>query len=187
MGSNINFNGVNYNSVDDMPPDVRRQYEAALSAFADANQNGTPDILDAANIKPIIKANTAIFFNGQVHPSIEALPPEARAKYQQFQAQFDTNQNGIPDIMEQMLTGLTVAPGPNAAPAADPQAPAFAPSAPIAPTATPSGPRLMPMNGPSVVSPEGGGFTRPLIIIALAGTAVLLCAFATLGVLFFMK
>jgi hypothetical protein len=180
----INFNGVDYNSVDDMPPAIRAQYDQALGAFVDNNRNGVPDILDNAGLKPIVSANTAIFFNGQVYPSIDALPPDARAQYQQFQAQFDANHNGLPDVMEQLIAGLTNGTAASTSATPDPNAPAFAPSAPIAPAVGQR--RPSPYNSPAVVSPEGG-FSRPLIIIGLIVTAVLLCGFAFLGLLFFLR
>jgi hypothetical protein len=39
--------------------------------------------------------------NGQEYASIEAMPPEARAAYQQMQGLFaDQNNNGVPDLFE---------------------------------------------------------------------------------------
>jgi len=42
----ITVNGQTYTSVDEMPPDVRRQYEQVMSLMADRNQDGVPDILE---------------------------------------------------------------------------------------------------------------------------------------------
>ena len=42
----ITVNGRTYASVDEMPPDVRRQYEQVMSLMADRNNNGVPDILE---------------------------------------------------------------------------------------------------------------------------------------------
>lgn len=40
-------------------------------------------------------------FNGKEYDSIEAMPPDARAAYQQVQGMFaDTNNNGVPDLFE---------------------------------------------------------------------------------------
>ena len=35
-----------YSSVEDMPPDVRRVYDKAMSALSDQDRNGVPDILE---------------------------------------------------------------------------------------------------------------------------------------------
>ena len=40
MPNGISFNGVAYDSVDDMPPDVRRDYERLLAALGDENRDG---------------------------------------------------------------------------------------------------------------------------------------------------
>lgn len=47
MHTRITVNGKEYRGVDDMPPDVRRQYERAMSVLADKDGNGVPDILEA--------------------------------------------------------------------------------------------------------------------------------------------
>ena len=42
----ITVNGQTYSSVDEMPPEVRRQYEQVMSLMADRNNDGVPDILE---------------------------------------------------------------------------------------------------------------------------------------------
>ena len=39
-------NGQTYNSVDEMPPDVRQKFQDAMSKLADRDGNGIPDILE---------------------------------------------------------------------------------------------------------------------------------------------
>lgn len=46
-----------------------------------------------------------IFVNGQAYDSVEAMPPEVRATYQQLFA--DANRNGVPDMFEG-VAGLNV-------------------------------------------------------------------------------
>ena len=46
----ITVNGQTYNSVDEMPPDVRRQYEQVMSLMADRNNNGVPDIMEGGEL-----------------------------------------------------------------------------------------------------------------------------------------
>lgn len=50
----ITINGKTYHSVDDMPPDVRAQYEQMEAMFADKNNNGTPDIAEDGTSRPTI-------------------------------------------------------------------------------------------------------------------------------------
>src|SRR5256885_10670691 len=42
----ITVNGQTYKSVEEMPPDVRQQYEKAMGMMADRNNNGIPDALE---------------------------------------------------------------------------------------------------------------------------------------------
>src|SRR5687767_3000039 len=42
----ITVNGRTYQNVDEMPPDVRRQYEQVMSLMADRNNDGVPDIFE---------------------------------------------------------------------------------------------------------------------------------------------
>ena len=44
----ITVNGRTYNSPDEMPPEVREQFEKAMSMLADRNNNGIPDVLEGA-------------------------------------------------------------------------------------------------------------------------------------------
>lgn len=45
----IAFNGMEYNRPEDMPADVRAQYEKAVRMLPDRDQNGIPDLLESAN------------------------------------------------------------------------------------------------------------------------------------------
>jgi hypothetical protein len=55
----ITVNGRTYSSVDEMPPDVREQYEKAMSLLADRNGNGIPDVLEgqteATRVRTVVK------------------------------------------------------------------------------------------------------------------------------------
>src|SRR5258706_1051087 len=120
----IVIDGKTYKSVEEMPEDVRRKYEKAMQVL-DKNQNGVPDILENTNLfadknqggmENIFEnltsfqgANsraintTKITINGQVYESLDQLPPDIRAKYEQALGAMDANKNGIPDFMEGML------------------------------------------------------------------------------------
>ncbi|HEY1014775.1 MAG TPA: cytochrome c oxidase assembly factor Coa1 family protein, partial [Herpetosiphonaceae bacterium] len=62
-------------SVDDMPPDMRRAYQRLMGVFADENGDGMPDIFEVAD--PYRKYNSA-----------DQLPPEARKVYEQAMGAF---------------------------------------------------------------------------------------------------
>lgn len=120
----IVIDGKTYKNVDEMPSDVRQQYENAMRTL-DKNQNGTPDLLENANpfgdknqngmldviegLKSLQGANaklinsTNIVINGQVYDGLDQLPPEVRAKYEQAMSAMDANRNGVPDFLEGML------------------------------------------------------------------------------------
>lgn len=106
MNTKIVFNGQEYNSVDEMPPEARQAYEQAMSVFADKNQNGTPDLFEGRALPGQILASVfadrdgngtpdllegqgglasrpqAIVYEGKVYTSLEELPAEARQKYE---------------------------------------------------------------------------------------------------------
>ncbi len=114
----IVIDGKSYNSVDEMPEDVRKKYEAALHSLKDQNGNSIPDVLENMGTltdnngdgipdiventlgSPIVKAALKIMMNGKEFHSLDDLPPEARAKYEQAMSKLDANHNGVPDILE---------------------------------------------------------------------------------------
>lgn len=120
----IVIDGKTYKSVEEMPEDVRRKYETAMQAL-DKNQNGVPDMLENTNrladknqegmenifenlpsfqgVNSHVITTTKISINGQVYESLDQLPPEIRAKYEQALGAMDANKNGIPDFVEGML------------------------------------------------------------------------------------
>jgi hypothetical protein len=113
----IVIDGKTYNSVDEMPEDVRKRYEQAISSLKDQNQNaipdvlennipvdndrnGIPDILENTPGAPIFARAMKILVDGKEFKSIDELPPEARAKYEKAMGMLDANRNGIPDFLE---------------------------------------------------------------------------------------
>ena len=124
----IVIDGKTYKSVDEMPPDIRAIYEAAMRGL-DRDRNGMPDMLDRANpfedknkddmpdsfeglvnfqgSMPQIMSSAKILVDGQAYNSLDQLPPEIRAQYEQAMSTMDKNRNGIPDFVEGML-GATV-------------------------------------------------------------------------------
>lgn len=117
----IVIDGKTYNSVDEMPPDVRQKYEEAMRSLGDANNNRIPDAFENMNIlvdkdkdgipdvvenlvagQAVIN-NMKIIVDGKEFNGIENLPPEARARYEAAMGKLDANKNGIPDFVEGML------------------------------------------------------------------------------------
>jgi hypothetical protein len=116
----IVIDGQTYRSVDEMPPDIRQKYEEAMRSLGDANENRIPDAFESMNsladkdkngvpdvVESIAAGHVAVnsmkfVFDGKEFSSIENLPPEARARYEEAMGKLDANQNGIPDFVEGM-------------------------------------------------------------------------------------
>ena len=119
----IVIDGKTYNSVEEMPPDIRQKYEQAMQSLGDANNNQIPDAFETMNIfadkdkdgTPDMLENLAsshatvstmkIIVDGKEFNALEDLPPEARARYEEAMGKLDSNQNGIPDFAEGMISG----------------------------------------------------------------------------------
>ena len=85
----IVFNGKEYDSVDAMPPDVRKEYEVALETL---RKSGGEEILSVlqrdmgvtgAHIKATFRE---IVVNGKKYDSVDAMPPDVRRTYEQAMA-----------------------------------------------------------------------------------------------------
>lgn len=112
----IVIDGKVYNSVDEMPEEIRQKYLAAMSKldknnngtldmlenmnalFEDKNQDGMPDAFD--NLVSNVVTTTQIVADGKEYNGMDNLPPEVRAKLSQAMGKLDANQNGIPDFLE---------------------------------------------------------------------------------------
>lgn len=83
----ITVNGVTYDNVASMPPDVRQVYEQAMAnapELADRNADGIPDIVQGAG--PIQIGTTIrkrLVVNGQAYDDVKDLPPDVRVAYDQ--------------------------------------------------------------------------------------------------------
>jgi hypothetical protein len=101
MNNPITFNGKTYNSLDEMPPDVRAQYSAISGIFADKNQNGVPDIMENLMSTSTVIQTGTIIYDGKTYNNINDLPPEARAKYEAAMGKLvDADHDGVPDVIE---------------------------------------------------------------------------------------
>jgi len=102
----IVIDGKTYKSVDEMPEDIRKQYEDAMRRL-DKNQNSTPDVFEGlASLQGSpanVMSSTKFVVNGQTIDSLDQLSPELRAKYEEAWNSMDANRNGIPDFIEGMI------------------------------------------------------------------------------------
>jgi hypothetical protein len=89
--AHITINGRTYASVDEMPADVRRQYEAAMhfmakshSAVANASAGDVSISTTGSGPGHTFKtvATSRIEYNGREYAHWEELPPDARAAFQ---------------------------------------------------------------------------------------------------------
>ena len=151
----IVIDGKTYNSVDEMPPDIRQKYEAAMGSLGDANNNQIPDAFETMNVfgdkdrdgipdvvENLLTGQAAvnsmkIIVDGKEFNGLEGLPPEARAKYEAAMVKLDANKNGIPDFVEGMMKTASSNQATPAVTGFPVQTPLPAPSIPVNPTITP--------------------------------------------------
>jgi len=84
MSTKITVNGVSYDGVDAMPPDVRRLYEDAMTRIPALANRADADPLLLGRMGPLEIATTVrkkILANGQTFDVAGEMPPEARAAY----------------------------------------------------------------------------------------------------------
>jgi hypothetical protein len=154
----ISFNGRTYNSLEEMPADQRAAYEQVMAFMKDENHNGIPDVFEGDAIQKMLKlaVNTRVVVNGQEVRSLESLPPETRAKFDQ--AMQKLGQLGIfPPGVQGMQQGSSF----QSAPQISTSEPAFVQS----PSAIQS--------TPSVISEDKG--SRTVIVVAVMLGVLFLC------------
>lgn len=135
----IVIDGKTYNSVSEMPPEVRAKYEQAMRGLQDDDRDGTPDIFEAAMPAPktVLSGGMKFVVDGREYNRIEDLPPEARAKYEQAMGALDKNQNGMPDFLEGLLGTIPQAAAPQETPLMQSPRPASRPPQPVSPIGSP--------------------------------------------------
>src|SRR5512146_1262513 len=105
----IVIDGKVYNSMDEMPEDLRQRYLEAMSKldknnngkldmlenmnalFEDQNKDGLSDAFD--NLLSNVVTTSKVVVNGKEYNGMEDLPPEVRAKIAQAMGKLDANQN----------------------------------------------------------------------------------------------
>ena len=178
----IVIDGKTYTSVNEMPEDVRQKYEQAMGSLNDQNQNQAPNVLSAGSLLsdknnngiPDIFENALngstvlgsmkVIMDGKQIDSVNDLPPEARARYDQAMSALDANKNGVPDFMELMV-----------------QTPQQTSTVSTSYEATPP-PRSQPISSSPTITPD----TSNGWMLALLGILLLLaCAFGAIGIWYF--
>ncbi len=94
MSKKIIVNGQEFSSVEEMPPDVRRQYEQAMSALADRDGDGIPDIMQSGLSgrsgteelgdgfhKVEVETRSEYVVDGNEYSSLDEMPPEVREMF----------------------------------------------------------------------------------------------------------
>jgi hypothetical protein len=149
----IVIDGKTFNSIDEMPPDIRKKYEQAMSSlrdsdnnripdafengdiFADGDWDGIPDAFENMSSAATTASSMKIIIDGKEFSHIEDLPPDARARYEQAMGAMDANKNGIPDFVEGMFTSAS--PTTTAATGSGLERPRRSSPLPVNPTITP--------------------------------------------------
>jgi hypothetical protein len=97
----IIFNGREYSSVDEMPPDVREAYERITRTFADSDGDGVPDVLEGLAGNTVSTTTSKIVVNGREYSSVDEMPPDVRQIYERMaEMRADSDGDGMPDIFE---------------------------------------------------------------------------------------
>ena len=103
VSTRITINGREYESVEEMPPDVLAIHEQSMSMLADRDGNGIPDIMERGNVKitggedfkMISAVNRKITVNGKTYKRFEDMPAEIQEK---FRAIGIERQAGLPAL-----------------------------------------------------------------------------------------
>jgi hypothetical protein len=182
MPAKIVINGQEYDSVEEMPPEARAAYEQLLAAFADADQNGMPDMVEEvlSNMPAMLGASlkaaalNVIHYNGQTYNNLDEMPPEARAAYEKAMSKLalfgDQDGDGQPDLMA----------AAGAPPPAAPEAPQWNAQPPAAPNRMQAPPPEAVLSGDQDASTP----RLPYILIGGAVVLVLLLVAVAVGALF---
>jgi hypothetical protein len=86
MNTKIIFNGKEYGSVHEMPPEVFATYKKVMTmVVADSDGNGIPDILEgkgSAGANITTQVTSQIVVNGREYQSLDEVPAEDRRAIQ---------------------------------------------------------------------------------------------------------
>jgi hypothetical protein len=97
MSDKIIFNGREFDGIEAMPADLRKQYEDVLRLLADSGQAAADG---KGAIRKIVKTSvrTAIVVNQKEYKSLDELPPELRAEYARAVGSGGTGGDGLSPV-----------------------------------------------------------------------------------------
>jgi len=169
-------NGVAYDSLEAMPPDVRKVYDqtmAKLPGFVDRDGDGIPDVVgDALSTHQGVTMKEKLIVNGVTYEDEAALPPAVRKVLELAKQKLAAGGSSVTTNEIKMSFQLT---GPgfhihkSTAPSAKPPAIAGTSPQPV-PQPTPSAPAPRPIEP----DPAGAGIRIALVVAACAAGAVML-------------
>ena len=92
MSEKIVFNGREYDGVDAMPAEVRRQYEAVLNIVRDQSGGSKlASLLESGPVRQLFKISTTvhrrILVNGKEFTSVDEMPADVRGAYERAVAE----------------------------------------------------------------------------------------------------
>jgi hypothetical protein len=77
----IKVNGVEYESPECMPPEVRKLYDEALQSLGNNAQDPLGGTSPAGGPEPGVHFSRSVVINGKTYRSVDELPPEMRELY----------------------------------------------------------------------------------------------------------
>jgi hypothetical protein len=72
----IEINGQRYDSIEQMPPEIREEYLRLVAKMGDADDDGIPDRWDQAGTRTVVEERYVI--NGKEYRDLSEVPPELR-------------------------------------------------------------------------------------------------------------
>jgi hypothetical protein len=82
MSTKIVFNGQEYDGVESMPEEARRQYEAALNALSAEERGRLEAAGQGAHVQFKVNVRRTYKIGGKEYDSVEAMPPDVRAAFE---------------------------------------------------------------------------------------------------------
>ena len=166
MAGKITVNGVTYDSVDAMPPNVRSVYEqtvANVPELADRDGDGIPDIVrsESISVRHGVIVHKKIVVNGTTYENEAAMPPDVRQLYERAMRSMSagTVKKNVINLSFQVKgPGFTFRKAFGGGAASQPMNPAAGPALTSLPAAG------NPMPGPIEPAPAGAGLRIALIL-----------------------
>jgi hypothetical protein len=91
--------GKEYNSIEEMPPDIRNAFEKAMASREGSDHQGSPALV-----------RTKIIFNGTEYDGLEAMPQDVRQLYEKMLRAAETGDVPPDIITEGEIKGILAGP-----------------------------------------------------------------------------